>query len=223
MGIIIILIIVALVVLWLMRDPAWLREIYKKKSPEQKAVIRYFLREGCLARTMKDEEYDAIIERLANSQDFKKNALNKFGLDEDQVQEIPPVHFEGYVFNREKAYVKKGKDDLYRSSLYQITWILFSDTQVYFYQYTFNTDENTKSETADEYFYKDITNFSHATTTDEYTYYDKNGKKQIGNVENTKFQITVPGDKMWAAMKQCEENENVVKAMKNKLREKKGV
>lgn len=221
MGIIIILIVIALVVLWLMRDPSWLREIYKGKNAEQKKVIRYFLREGCLSRVMKDEEYDEIVNRMATEQNFKQKAIDKFGLDEDQLQEIPPVHFEGYLFDREKAYVKKGKDDLYRSSRYQITWLFFSDTQVYFYQYTFNTDENTKSETADEYFYKDVTNFSHATTTDEFYRYDKNGKKHIENVENTKFQITVPGDKMWAAMSQSEKNENVVKAMKNKLREKK--
>ena len=221
MGFIFILIVIAVVVLWLMRDPSWLREIYKGKNAEQKKVIRYFLREGCLSRVMKDEEYDGIVNRMATEQNFKQRAIDKFGLDEDQLQEIPPVHFEGYLFDREKAYVKKGKDDLYRSSRYQITWLFFSDTQVYFYQYTFNTDENTKSETADEYFYKDVTNFSHATTTDEFYRYDKNGKKHIENVENTKFQITVPGDKMWAAMSQNEKNENVVKAMKNKLREKK--
>ncbi len=221
MGFIFILIVIAVVVLWLMRDPSWLREIYKGKNAEQKKVIRYFLREGCLSRVMKDEEYDGIVNRMATEQNFKQRAIDKFGLDEDQLQEIPPVHFEGYLFDREKAYVKKGKDDLYRSSRYQITWLFFSDTQVYFYQYTFNTDENTKSETADEYFYKDVTNFSHATTTDEFYRYDKNGKKHVENVENTKFQITVPGDKMWAAMSQNEKNENVVKAMKNKLREKK--
>lgn len=217
------LIIIALVVLWMMKDPKDLREEYKGKTAEQKAVIRYFRREGCLARTMKDEEYDEIVTRIANSQNFKQKALDKFGLDEDQVKEIPPVNFNGYVYNRDKAYVKKGKDELFRSSRYQITWLFFGDTQVYFYQYTFNTDENTKSETADEYFYKDITNFSHATTTDEYYRYDKHGEKHIENVDNTKFQIVVPGDKMWAAMEQNEQNENVVKAMKNKLREKKGM
>lgn len=217
--IIFLLIVVGIGYLWLSRDPKWLRDLYEGKSAEQKQVIRYFLAEGCLARTMSDDQYDEIVRGVATSKDFKQQALDKFGLDESQVQEIPPVHFEGYVF--EKAYAKKGKDSLWRSSKYQITWIFFSDTQVYMYQYTFNTDENTKRETADEFFYKDIVNASHSTSTDEVVDYDKSGNKKITNVESTKFVLVVPGDKMWAAMQQSEENENVVKAMKNKLREKK--
>lgn len=34
-----------------------------------------------------------------------QKALNKIGLDEDEVREIPPVYFEGFRFNN--AYAKK--------------------------------------------------------------------------------------------------------------------
>ena len=78
MGFIFILIVIAVVVLWLMRDPSWLREIYKGKNAEQKKVIRYFLREGCLSRVMKDEEYDGIVNRMATEQNFKQRAIDKF-------------------------------------------------------------------------------------------------------------------------------------------------
>ena len=40
-------------------------------------------------------------------------------------------------------------------------------------------------------------------------------------IESTKFQITVPGDKLWVSMKGTEQNESCVQAMKQKLREKK--
>ena len=40
-------------------------------------------------------------------------------------------------------------------------------------------------------------------------------------IETTKFQITVPGDKLWVSMKASEQNEACVQAMKQKLREKK--
>ena len=152
-AIIIVLLIAVAIYFKLKSDPAWIKELCKGKTDEQKKVIRYFVREGCLSSTMSDAEYDSLINSMATSMNFMQKALDKHGIDIDQVKEIPPVHFEGYVFD-DKSYSKRGKDNLWRSSKYQITWIFFGDTQVYFYQYTFNLDETTKKEATDEYFYK---------------------------------------------------------------------
>lgn len=221
MGFIIILLIVAAVIYFkLSCDPAWVKELCKGKTDEQKKVIRYFVREGCLANTMKDADYDAMVRQKATSFDFKQKALDKHGIDIDQVQEIEPVNFEGYVFDN-KSFAKKGDDGSWRSSKYQITWIFFSDAQVYFYQYTFNMDEATKRESTDEYFYKDIVNFSSASSTEEVTEYSKSGEKKLTSVDANIFQLVVPGDKIACALKLNNETENVIKGMKNKLREKK--
>lgn len=222
MVLVIILLIVAAAVVYfkLKSDPAWIKELCKGKTDEQKKVIRYFVREGCLSGTMSDAEYDSLVNSRATSIDFRQKALDKHGLDIDQVQEISPVHFEGYVFDN-KSYAKKGEDNLWRSSKYQTTWIFFSDTQVYFYQYTFNMDETTKKESTDEYFYKDIVNFSSASSTEEVVEYNKSGEKKLASVDSNIFQLVVPGDKISCALQLNDETENVIKGMKNKLREKK--
>ncbi len=201
----------------------------KGRNSEQQKVIKYFYGDGgCFGLSaMKDEEYDSMVMTRAKSVDFKQKALSKIGLDISQVSEIEPVHFENYFFDEKKTFVKFGKDLKTRSSAYQITWIFFSSTQIYIYQYTFNMDEDGKKEQTEEYFYKDITNFS--TTSDtiekpmpvsttcqgEVTYGTK-------NVDTNRFQITVPGDKFYCAMAQSDYSEKSIQGMKAKLREKKG-
>ena len=84
-----------------------IKRLCKGRTEEQKKVIRYFLGGGgCLSKTMSDEEYEAAVMAKARSMDFKQKALNKIGLDESQVNEIEPVHFEGYYFDEKKTYAK---------------------------------------------------------------------------------------------------------------------
>ncbi len=193
----------------------------KNRTDDQKKVIRYFLNDGCGAKRMSDSEYDAMVREALNKFDFKKRALDKIGLDESELQEIAPVTFEGYDFG--KSWCCLGADNLWRSSCYQVSWLFFSATQVYMYQYTLNMDCDEKKERTDEYFYKDITNFSSVTETEEVN--DKyDAKKKIWtkrNVDSTKFAVVVPGDKLFCAMTQSDEAERSINGMKAKLREKK--
>ncbi len=199
----------------------------KGRTEEQKNVIRYFLGGGgCLKRTLKDEEYDSLVQAKAKSIDFKQRALNKIGLDESQVGEIEPVHFEGYYFDDAKTYAKWGRDRTWRSSAYQVSWIFFSSTQVYVYQYTFNMDEDGKKEATEEYFYKDITNFSTSSDTVEKEILDKincNGEMTYvrKQVDSNRFALVVPGDKFYCSMEQSDYTERAIQGMKAKLREKK--
>lgn len=224
MGVLIILLIVAaFVYLKWIRDPKEVRERCKNRSEEQKKVIRYFMRNGCLAfGLLKDEEYDALVEKKIKSMDFKQKALNKIGLDESELQEIEPVSFEGYWFDEKKTFSKYGKDKKWRSSAYQISWLFFSSTQVYLYQYTFNLDEDGKIEKTEEYFYKDITNFQTISDTIEAPTWDpKKDKFILVNINKNRFAVTVPGDKFLCSMEQNEYTERAIQAMKAKLREKK--
>jgi len=195
----------------------------KGRTPEQKQVIKYFYNEGgCLAKKLKDEEYDAMVKARVKSMDFRKKALSKIGLDESQVSEIEPVNFEGYWFDEKKTLAKWGKDKDWRSSAYQVTWIFFSSSQIYVYQYTFNMDEEGKKEATEEYFYKDITNFSTSSDTIEKYVMGKGGQTERKSVDTNRFAIIVPGDKFYCAMDQNDYTEKAIQGMKAKLREKKG-
>ena len=47
---------------------------------------------------MTDDEYLALVRRKRDSLNLKQKALSKIGLDEDELQEIPPIMFEGFTF-----------------------------------------------------------------------------------------------------------------------------
>ena len=206
-------------------DSPYVKERIKGRTSNQVAVIRYFCNDpSCLSKkAMSDQEYDQMIFDVLKSNNFKQKALNKIGLDEDQVNEIEPVHFEGFQFGK-NAFAKQGDDGKYRSSQYQVSWLFFSSTQVYLYQYTFNMDEDGKKESTEEYFYKDITNFSTSSDTEETPFYDKNKKASIlKNVDTNRFALTVPGDKFYCSMEQNDYTESSIQGMKAKLREKKNI
>jgi len=205
-----------------MSDPAYVKTRYKNRSEEQKNVIRYFCIDGCLSKTMTDDQYSEHVKSTVSRINFKQKALDKIGLDESELKEIDPVTFEGYVFGNKKAFSKRGKDGLWRSSCYQVTWLFFSSTQVYMYQNTLNLDEDGKQERTEEYFYKDITNFSTSTDTVETSYWDPKQKKNLlENIDSNRFALTVPGEKFYCSMEKNEYTERAIQAMKAKLREKK--
>ena len=203
-------------------DPADVKRRYKNRTQDQKDAIRYFCVDGCLKKTLTDEQYSELVKRTVGKIDFRQKALNKTGLDESELKEIDPVTFEGYVFGESGTLSKRGKDDVWRSSRYQVTWLFFSSTQVFMYQNTLNLDEDGKKEKTEEYFYKDITNFTTTSDTVETSYWNSKQKRYlIENVHSNRFALTVPGEKFYCSMEQNEYTERVIQAMKAKLREKK--
>lgn len=199
------------------------KQYVKDMSPEQKKVLtKYFCVSGCLGSlgAMKDADYDAMVDEKVKSLNLKQRALNKIGLDESEVSEIAPVNFYGWSKASDGKYcAKMGVDGEYRSSRYQVSYLFFSSTQVHLYSYTVDMLFNKTSETSEEYFYKDITNFTTVSESEEYK--DAKGKTYTAN--ESFFQIVVPGDKMRLAISgmNMEEVERSLQAMKQKLREKK--
>lgn len=152
---------------------------------------------------------------------FRQKALDKIGLDEDELKELEPVHFEGFLFDK-NSLSKQGDDNKWRSSKYQVSWLFFSTTQLFLYQYTFNMDEDGKKEATEEYFYKDITNFSTSSDTIETSVYNKQTNiNEIVNVDSNRFAITVPGDKFYCSLEQTDYTEGAIRGMKSLLRDKK--
>jgi hypothetical protein len=206
-----------------------LKTALQGRSPEQQKVIKYFIApEGCFSKNISDAEYEQLVQSKYAGLNLKQRALDKTGVDESQVNEIPPCEFKNWHYDK-NTRVKRGKDGRFRSSAFQSTWLLFSDKQVYVYQYTFNMDEDGKKERTEEYFYKDITNFSTSSESEEKETWEA-GKGCLNkvptvtrkNVDHDIFKLIVPGDQFTCDMVNNAEAEDKIKAMKNKLREKKG-
>lgn len=191
------------------------RALCQGKTAEQKKVIEYFCKEGCMTKIMSDDEYLSLVKAKRDSLNLRQKALNKIGLDEDEVSEIPPASFEGFVYKN--AYAKKRANGNWVSSSYQVAWLFFSATQIYIYRYTFNMDEDKKLESTDEFFYKDVTSFSTASETET-----AHGMgEQKFEVDSNKFKMVVPGDQIFVSMDGVSNSEDIIQAMKQKLREKK--
>lgn len=177
----------------------------------QKDVITYFVREGCGAKTISDEQYYSIVANARSQYNSMGRALDKIGIDEDEVKEIPPVYFEGFRFTN--AFAKKTANGRWVSSTYEITWLFFSDSQVHVYRCRFNLDDDNKTEITDEYFYKDITSFT--TISEEET--TRNDEK----IPTETFRMRGSGIDFECSLTEMRDFETSIKGMKQKLREKK--
>ncbi|MCD7775710.1 MAG: hypothetical protein LUH40_09030 [Clostridiales bacterium] len=203
------------------------KRMLKGRTSEQKKVINYlFGHRGCLTPSLTDEQYDKMVSDRISSMDFKTKALAKIGIDETEVQEIDPVHFEAMHFSDRKDNLTiRGKDGKTRSSEYMVTWLFFGDSQLFIYQYTLNMCSGSFKEKTVDYFYKDITNLTMVSEASE-QYIPKQsctGKVsyQTVMVDTTKFRVIVPGDDFACAALNGDYLDRAVQGMKAKLREKK--
>ena len=202
-------------------------KVFKQTAnAEQTKVIEYF-EPGCAFGGTKDADFDQIVSARRGSLNTRQMALNKIGLDEDELNEIPDVSFEGFQLDywqngRLDGFSKAGADQRWRTGKYAITHLFFSSTQVYMYKYTFSLYNNDREERTEEYFYKDITNFS--TTMESISAYVagngcSNGDMKTSTVNTQHFALVVPGDKFSCYTQM--DIEQSVQAMKAKLREMK--
>ncbi|MDR2599268.1 MAG: hypothetical protein LBC73_03230 [Oscillospiraceae bacterium] len=220
--------------------------VLEPMKPSQRRVLQEYFepgfgieqKVGCFAKqpeikTMSASEYREIVKQEVTGLTIKKKAISKLGIDEDQVKEIQPVEFRGFIFPRGEHFYKSGC-----SNLYEVTWLFFSADQLYVYSLTFDMLSDSKKERTEEYFYKDVTNFSSATDSEETVEMvvsevkakgcgcmkkpPKKEYKQLKTMlETAKFSIIVPGDKFSCAMEASDDLESRIQGMKQKLREKK--
>jgi hypothetical protein len=182
---------------------------------------------GCFSKKPKfisDAEYDAMVTSIVQRLDPKTKGVAKLNIDESQIEKT--IHFGNYKYKswldtvgKETFFWKVGEDGLFRSSIYEITWIFFTQNQILAYQLTLSSDWEKHDERTFEYHYKDITAFSSKTIQQDEI---NEGAKAYQTVENV-FQITVPGDSFNVALgnKPDKEEEDAIQAMKALLREKK--
>jgi hypothetical protein len=185
---------------------------------------------GCFPKKPKyvsDAEYDSIVKAVVDRLDLYHRALAKLNIDESQVKEINPITFENFKYRsvleqdlKDPFFWKIGEDGLFRSNIYESSWLFFSADQVFAYQITLSTDWEKHDERTYEYHYKDITAFGSTTIREDVI---KDEKKEYQVVKNL-FEIIVPGDKFSCVLrnKSDEKEEASIQAMKAMLREKKG-
>lgn len=203
--------------------------LMRGKNSEQQAIIKFFYGAsgGCLSSGMTVDEYRKKVRERLNCLDTKKMALRKLGIEEEEVREIEPVTFEGYVFNdKVDNLVFPATTNLWVSSEYMITWLFFGENEVFIYQYTFSMINDSKKEKTMQYFYQDVTNFTASSET-----YQKIAAKSGGCLKGTEymqvsanadeFAIVVPGDKLRCSMTPTDNTDAAIRGMRNKLREKK--
>lgn len=111
-----------------------------------------------------DAQYDNEVTKKLNN--LKPKALAALGLDEDEVKEIEPITFDGYVY-KNASNAKKGTDGLWRTNKYEYVILFFSEHEVHCYTYNFDTTVDRKTEATDVYFYKDIVSVSTASDTEK--------------------------------------------------------
>ena len=207
-----------------------MKMLLRGKSPEQQAIIRFFYGAGggCISQGMTVEQYQEQVSARLQGLNTKQMALKKLGIDEEEVQEITPVTFEGYVFNdKVDNLVKRTTASTWVSSEYQITWLFFGEKELFIYQYSFSMTSDSKRENTMQYFYQDVTNFSAASETYQKIVSEPRGGCQGGSeymqvsTDADEFRIVVPGDTLRCSLTPTDSTDAAIRGMRNKLREMK--
>ena len=148
------------------------------KTKEQKQIVKYFNNIAAISildillgwwtmgiwfvilylQKMSDSTFDSLLDSKAQevASRIVPSALEKHGIDADEVNEIQPILVENYY--KGSRYFKICKDYTFRASEYQMTYLMFSNKQMYAYSYIFDLTSAETTETTKEYFFQDITN-----------------------------------------------------------------
>ncbi len=175
-----------------------------------------------------DVEIDAQLNSLMGG--LKEQALNKLGLDEEEIKIAPPLFLKSYSFGKsvlgdranQKLCDKRGKDGYWRSPECVLTAWFFTEDQIYHYVKYVSLVSDSKKETTDEVFYKDVV--SVRTDTSERPLIDpKTGREsKTEKYTETQFILRNTGGEVIAdACDTSESAEDAVRAMRSLLKQKK--
>lgn len=190
-----------------------IRKMCEGKSQFQQNIIIYFLRRCKLKMPITDDDFDGFISWFSNVYNSAENVLDQLGVDEDEVKEIAPVHFEGFKY--QDAFVKTNMKKQLVSSIYETSWLFFSPNQIFVYKATMNLFDNTIHVVADEFFYRDIVSFSILT--------DREAANTGMNIPMDSFSmLNSGGERFTCSMTNVPDAKTSIDGMKQLLREKKG-
>ncbi len=166
-------------------------------------------------KIVSDEEYDSSV--ASELDNLKQRALNRLGIDEDEVKEIEPISFDSYSFENAQ-FGKIGRDGNWRTNKYKCIMMFFSANEVHCYTYQFDTLVDKKTEATDVYFYRDVVSVS--TASDTVSAFGMN------NIKREYFKLTTSGGTSVSISLRDSDSENIqrsINAMRALLREKKQI
>lgn len=188
-----------------------------------------------------DEEIDAQAESLC--QEMRGKALEKLGVDEEQINIAPALEFWNYSFEPEfnadqevgACLHIRGKDGCWRTCVVELHGIYFSEGGVHHYEKKVSLVSNSTKDTTDEYFYKDIVSVETETKAEKVKIVPfgagllgkilrrlRKAKDQVATANNEYFAIANSGGgRFGCSMRHPERFEAAVNAMRALLREKK--
>jgi hypothetical protein len=151
------------------KGPAWLIGIGLLLLPLQGiGVILILAGIGWIVYQKANEVDASVLDQAMVSAfaDVKKKALDRLNIDEKQVNAVPPLELQGYVYNG-FGKAKRGKDGVWRTSDASAVVIFFDDHQLYSYYCSVSLIDprKAKKERTDEYFYRDVVSVQTATET----------------------------------------------------------
>lgn len=116
------------------------------------AIIFFAL--GFAGRTSKvtDAQYDELIATIKVN--TLENALEKLGINQEQLIDIEPITRSGY--GRDNCKSRTGLDGRVRTNKYLVTYLIFSQKQVYYYSCVTITTFNSVVDNTHTCMYKDI-------------------------------------------------------------------
>jgi len=188
------------------------------------AVVLVLAMIGIYGGKPSDAEIDAQFNSMFDG--LREQALNKLGLDEDEVKIAPPLFLKSYSFGKSvlgdrannEMCDKKGSDGYWRSPEVVLTAWFFTEDQIYHYVKVASLVSDAKKETTDEFFYKDVVSVK--TDTLERRVSTPDGSEVKQNI--TAFILrNMGGEVTEDACDNSEYADNAVRAMRNLLKQKK--
>ncbi len=229
------------------------------KSPEHKEVLEFFYtndaakKKGCLRGKsgMTMDDYIARVNAFLTKSDLKARALEKLGLDASELEDVEPICLYDFVYNRNDEdlywkyeeikvdkktqrteFVSPGVRYRVVTSKYSVTWIFFSKTQMYTYNFVFDMTSDDQTEYMKEFFLQDITAFETESTVVERI--ERKVKAGCGCISAKEmytknnytidwFRVVVPGSQFSISMRNAGDQAQSVMAAKALLRDRKFV
>ena len=114
-------------------------------------------------KLMSDEEYEQLVREKIESMNIAELGLEKLGLDPDQVKEINPIIIQDQVITDTSFTVRNETTHALHSSTQYVTYLYFTDEELFVYKIQFDMCCNTQDEWTSEFFYKDICDVSSYT------------------------------------------------------------
>lgn len=168
-------------------------------------------------------EFDKAAQKVIDDQKLEERGMNYLGIEKKHLIEdennglssfyIIGSNFEG-GWRRTNGY--------YRTEYQEITWLYFGEQQLYIYRVKMSLiDPKNKKEESQEFFYKDIVSISIAQESVDVKGQGTDDDGKTKQVDNERFRIVVPGDKLSFAYTPTDYCSRRINAMKNTIREMK--